>query len=122
MRSSPGSDYRDAKQEIGRSPRGRIELTEVGERNWWDFSAQVRGGAVRSAKNVAALGYSYHVAGVVYAGTYKQEFEIEDEAWEFARRLKGRAVIVQYNANKPSVSALSESSVDALNKLVNPAM
>lgn len=59
---------------------------------------------------------------MVYAGTYKQEFEIEDEAWEFARRLKGRAVIVQYNANKPSVSALSESSVDALNKLVNPAM
>jgi hypothetical protein len=93
---------------------GRIELTEVGERNWWDFSAHLRGGAVRSAKNVAAFGYSYHVAGVVYSGTYKQEFEVEEDAWEFARRLKDRVIRVQYNPNKPSVSVLSEPSIHAL--------
>lgn len=101
---------------------GRIELTEVGERNWWDFSAHLRGGSVRSARNVAALGYSYRVAGVVYAGTYKQEFEVEDDAWEFARRLKGGAIAVQYNANKPSVSVLCEPSIEALQQTQPPAL
>jgi hypothetical protein len=94
---------------------GRIELVEAGERNWWDFSAHLRSGVVRSATNVAALGYSYHVAGVVYAGTYKREFEAEEDAWEFARKLKGGTVMVHYNVNNPSVSVLSESSIETRN-------
>jgi hypothetical protein len=84
---------------------GRVELADVGEKDWWDLSADFRG---RSARNVAALGYSYRVAGTVYSGTYKREFLIENEAWEFARRLKGGQVIVQYNPDKPSDSILLE--------------
>jgi hypothetical protein len=93
---------------------GRIELADVGERNWWDLSMNFSGGSVRSARNVAALGYSYSVAGTVHSGTYKQEFEVEEDAWEFARRLKGGVITVQYNPNKPSVSVLSEPSIEAL--------
>ena len=94
---------------------GRVELTEVGEKNWWDISANLslKTLSARSARNVAALGYSYSVAGTVYSGTYKREFESEEDAWEFARRLKGSAIGVQYNPNKPSVSVLSEPSIEA---------
>jgi hypothetical protein len=101
---------------------GRIELVDVGERNWWDLSTNLRGGSVRSARNVAALGYSYSVAGTVYSGTYKQEFEVEEDAWEFARRLKGGSVTVQYNPNKPSVSVLSTASIEALQQTHPPAL
>ena len=93
---------------------GRVELTDVGGRSWWDLSTNFRGGSVRAARNVAALGYSYSVAGTVYSGTYKQEFEVEEDAWEFARRLKGGVITVQYNPNQPSVSVLSEPSIEAL--------
>ena len=95
---------------------GRVELTDVGEKNWWDLSANfnLRTLSARSARNVAALGYSYSVAGTIYSGTYKQEFEEEEDAWEFARRLKGSVIKVQYNPNKPSVSVLSEPSIGVL--------
>jgi len=95
---------------------GRVELTNVGERNWWDLSANLnpRSLSVHSARNVAALGYSYSFSGTVYSGTYKQEFEEEEDAWEFARRLKSSVIKVQYNPNKPSVSVLPESSIGAL--------
>lgn len=94
---------------------GRVELTDVGEKNWWDLSANLDPASlsVRSARNIAALGYSYSVAGTVYSGTYKQEFVDEEDAWEFARRLKGSAIRLQYNPNKPSVSIVSELSIGA---------
>jgi hypothetical protein len=101
---------------------GRIELVDVGERSWWDLSANLRGFSVSSARNVAALGYSYSVAGIVHSGTYKQEFEVEEDAWEFARRLKGGSVTVQYNPNKPSVSVLSKPSIDAFQQTHPPAL
>jgi hypothetical protein len=101
---------------------GRVELTDVGERNWWDLSMNFRGGSARAARNVAALGYSYSVAGTVYSGTYKQEFEVEEDAWEFARRLKGDRVTVHYNPNKPFVSVLSKPSIDALQQTHPPAL
>jgi hypothetical protein len=101
---------------------GRIELADVGGRNWWDLSADLRNGSLRSAKNVAVLGYSYYVAGIVYSGTYKKEFEAEEDAWEFARRLKGGAITVRYNANQPSVSVLCEPSIDALQQTHPPVL
>jgi len=95
---------------------GRVELADVGEKKWWDLAANFSFTdlSIRSARNVAALGYSYYVAGIVYSGTYRQEFEVEEDAWEFARRLKDGVIRVQYNPNKPSVSVLSEPSIDAL--------
>jgi hypothetical protein len=95
---------------------GHIELADVGEENWWDLAANFNFTdlSIRSARNVAALGYSYHVAGIVYSGTYKQEFAVEEDAWEFAHRLKGGAVTIQYNPNKPTVSVLSKPSIDEL--------
>jgi hypothetical protein len=117
--------WRHLQQSRARSwpvAEGRIELADVGGRNWWDLSADLRNGSVRSAKNVAALGYSYHVAGIVYSGTYEKEFEAEEDAREFARRLKGGTITVQYNANKPSVSVLCEPSIDALQQTHPPAL
>ena len=63
---------------------------------------------------VAELGYSYSVAGQTEAGFYKRELSTEDEAWEFARDLKGKPVAVHYNPNKPAASTLSEQSVETL--------
>lgn len=80
---------------------GRIELVDVDEKRWFSLSTSFRG---RSAKYIANLGYSYSVAGTNYAGTYKREFEVEEEAWEFVRGLKGGVVTVQYNPKKPSAS------------------
>jgi hypothetical protein len=90
---------------------GRVEVADVGERAWWDLAMNLQG---RSPRNVAALGYSYSVAGTVYSGTYKREFEDENDAWDFARKFKGRAVSVQYNPEKASRSVLFEESLDSL--------
>jgi hypothetical protein len=119
------SAWRRMQQNRARSwpvTEGRVEMVDVGERNWWDLSANLRDGSARSARNVVALGYSYHVAGTVHSGTYKKEFEAEEDAWEFARRLKGSAITVQYDTDKPSASLLCESSIDPLGQTHPPAL
>ena len=97
---------------------GRIELVDVDEKKLFSLSTSFRG---RSAKHIANLGYSYSVAGTNYSGTYKRGFEVEEEAWEFVRGLKGGVVTVQYNPKKPSASALSEQSVETLQQTRPPA-
>jgi hypothetical protein len=63
---------------------------------------------------VAELAYSYSVTGKTEAGFYKRQFSAEADADEFVRDLRGKAVPVQYNPNKPSQSLLSESSIESL--------
>jgi hypothetical protein len=98
--------------------QGRIESVDVNERKWFSPSMSFRG---RSAKHVAELGYSYSVAGTTYSGTHKREFEVEEEAWEFVRDLKGGVVTVQYDPKKPSVSIMSEQSIERLQQTRPPA-
>lgn len=62
----------------------------------------------------AEIGYSYQVDGAVHTGRNRREFGDQDEAWEFLRDLKDKAVAVQYNPGKPAVSSLSEPSLQAL--------
>jgi hypothetical protein len=98
--------------------QGRIESVDVNDKKWFFQSASFRG---RSAKHVAELEYSYSVAGATYSGTYKRQFEVEEEAWEFLRELKGGVVTVHYNSKKPSVSILSEQSIETLQQIRPPA-
>jgi len=60
------------------------------------------------------LAYSYSAAGNTATGTYKRDFDTDEEALEFQEDLKGKPVAVHYNPNKPSNSALSEASVELL--------
>jgi Protein of unknown function (DUF3592) len=101
------------RQRVSRWPTvsGQIESVTVSEAKWSFFSGSRRGS---SPSYVAELGYSYSTAGNVEAGFYKREFWTEGEASEFARDLKGKPVVVHYNPNKPSKSALSESSIESL--------
>jgi hypothetical protein len=96
---------------------GRFESADVDEKKWFSPSVSFRS---RSAKHIAKLGYSYSVAGTTYSGTHKREFEVEGEAWEFVRELKGRVVTVQYNPKKPSVSILLEQSIETLQQTRPP--
>jgi hypothetical protein len=70
---------------------------------------------------VAELAYSYSVGGLVHAGSYRREFETEEEGWEFVRTLKGAHLVVQFNPNKPSESMASETSVEMLLQARAPA-
>src|SRR5882724_6537102 len=63
---------------------------------------------------VAELGYSYSVAGTLNSGRYKRDFPTEQEADEFVRDLRGKAVVVHYNPVKLSGSALFEPDIAAL--------
>lgn len=65
----------------------------------------------------ASITYSYGVAGRTYSGTYRREFGDNAEAWEFLRDLQGRPVTVQYNAAKPSLSAVTEASLEEVLRL-----
>jgi hypothetical protein len=96
---------------------GRFESADVDEKKWFSPSVSFRS---RSAKHIAKLGYSYSVAGTTYSGTHKREFEVEGEAWEFVRELKGSAVTVQYNPKKPSVSILLEQSIETFQQTRPP--
>ena len=100
------------------SSEGRIELVDVDKKKWFSQYMSFRG---RTAKYIAELGYSYSVAGATYTGAYERDFEVEEEAWEFARDLKGGVVTVQYNPMKPSVSILSEQSIETLQRTRPPA-
>ncbi len=64
--------------------------------------------------SLAEIFYSYSVGGQREAGRYERQFITEAEAWEFLRDLKGKSVVVHYNPNKPSSSALSEPSIKVL--------
>ena len=96
---------------------GRIELVDVDEKKWFPSSASFRG---HSAKHIVKLGYSYSIAGTTYSGTYKRDFEVEEEAWEFVRDLKGGVVAVHYNPKKPSISVLSEPSIETVQQTRPP--
>jgi hypothetical protein len=63
---------------------------------------------------VADLGYSYSVAGTLNSGRYKREFPTQQEADEFVRDLRDKAVAVHYNPVKFSGSALLETDITAL--------
>ncbi len=90
---------------------GRIESVDVDQpKRSFVSTALTR----RSSVHVALLGYSYSVAGNVYSGRYEREFWTEEEAWEFVRDLKDKAVTVQYNPNKPSTSTLVVSAIETL--------
>jgi len=62
----------------------------------------------------AEITYSYGVDGNTYTGTNRREFGDQDEAWDFLRDLKGKAVVVHYNSRKPGASSLSEPSLEVL--------
>ena len=68
----------------------------------------------RSSPFGAELGYSYSIAGSPQAGWYSRDFPTEQEAAAFLRDLKGKSIAVRYNPNKPSMSELSEPSLDML--------
>lgn len=90
---------------------GQIESVTVSEAKRSFFSTSPRGS---SPLYFAQLGYSYSIEGKVEAGIHKREFGTEWEASEFVRELKGKPVLVHYNPNKPSKSALSETSIESL--------
>jgi hypothetical protein len=85
---------------------GRIESTEVTKPN---FSFTTKRGYY-----VARLGYSYSVAGSSHSGLYKREFPIQPAADDFVRDLKGKAVAVRYNPDKPSQSMVLEHDIEAV--------
>jgi hypothetical protein len=62
----------------------------------------------------AEIEYSYGVDGNTYTGTNRREFGDQDEAWDFLRDLKGKAVVVHYNPGKPGASSLSEPSLEVV--------
>jgi hypothetical protein len=62
----------------------------------------------------AEITYSYGVDGNTYTGTNRREFGDQDEAWDFLRDLKGKAVVVHYNPGKPGASSLSGPSLEVL--------
>jgi len=85
---------------------GRIESVEVSKPS---FSLTTKRGYY-----VAELGYSYSVAGTLNSGRYKRDFPTEQEADEFVRDLQGKAVVVHYNPDRPSSSALLVPDIDGV--------
>ncbi len=85
---------------------GRIESVEVDKPS---FSFTTKRGYY-----VAELRYSYSVAGTLNAGRYKRDFPTEQEADEFVRDLQGKAVVVHYDPDKPSSSALLVPDIDGV--------
>jgi hypothetical protein len=57
--------------------------------------------------STAEISYSYSVAGQFYSGYWTKHFSDEQQAWDFADPLKGRAVFVQYDPGHPEKSALA---------------
>lgn len=95
---------------------------------WPITSGQVQSTAVNESKRrrgkpayIADLDYSYVVAGKTETGSYRREFISEDEALEFVRDLRGKPVTVHYKTDKPSVSLLSEESVNTAYSLRSQA-
>jgi len=90
---------------------GQVESVAVNEAKRSFFSPSLGGS---SPSHVAELRYSYSPAGNREVGCYKREFGTEGEASEFVRELQGKPVAVHYNPDKPSVSTLSEASIESL--------
>jgi hypothetical protein len=70
---------------------GQIESLTLTESKRSFVSSTPRG---NSPKFVVEISYSYWVAGNVETGTYKRDFDTDEEALEFQRDLKGRPVAV----------------------------
>jgi hypothetical protein len=92
---------------------GRIESAELSKPN---FSLSVKNGHY-----LAELLYSYSFAGVRYSGRYTRDIPTEGEAVEFVRDLEGTPIVVHYNPEKPSCSALLERDVVLLLQNRTPA-
>jgi hypothetical protein len=91
------------------SVTGQIESVDVNEPKGF-FGLKTS----RSTTCFAEIAYSYRVDGNTYTGQNRREFGDEDEAWEFLRDLKDKAVAIQYNPRKPGASSLSEPSLQTL--------
>jgi hypothetical protein len=85
---------------------GRIDSAEISKPT---FSL-----SAKSGHYLAKLLYSYSFAGVSYSGLYTRGIPTEDEAEEFVRGLQGKPIVVHYNPEKPSRSALLERDVKLL--------
>jgi hypothetical protein len=108
-RCGRGSSAKERR--IGPVTIGKIESVSVNEPKPFFTSMELsKSPSSYSAKIV----YSYSVAGTLGSGTYRREFGLKDEAWEFVRDLKGKPVAVNYKPNKPSNSVLTEQSVESL--------
>jgi hypothetical protein len=68
----------------------------------------------RKNRLIAEIAYSYEVEGVRHAGTYTREFQIEAEAADFIRDLRGRSVVIRFNPRNSSRSTLPDSDLDTL--------
>ncbi len=97
---------------------GRINSVSVEEpKNFLGFSPTKRG----QNRFRSEIVYSYSINGHDYDGHYLGEFGTEEDAQEFGGDLKDKAVMVQYNPNNPSTSALSETSLKELQQTRPPA-
>jgi hypothetical protein len=56
----------------------------------------------------AQLAYSYRLDSTYYAGYHTETFNDEQKAWSYVDALKGQAVQVSYNPQKPDVSVLRQ--------------
>lgn len=91
------------------SVTGKIESVDVNEPK--KFLGMTTS---QTPRYFAEITYSYRVDGNTYTGLNRREFGDQDEAWDFLRELKGKAVAVQCNPRKPGTSSLSEPALEIL--------
>jgi hypothetical protein len=60
---------------------------------------------------VVNLTYTYFVGGY-RAGDFAQEFRREQEACDFAHRMRGRRIQIRYKKSDPEISILDRNSMD----------
>jgi hypothetical protein len=109
------------KQRAGNWPlaEGKINSAQSEEpENFWGFIGSRRG----QNNFVPAIVYSYSIDGQEYSSRYVGDVVTEEEAQEFCRDLNGKPVMVHYNPDKPSSSALAISSVQHLQQTRLPAV
>ena len=93
---------------------GRIESVHVTPAPGWLRASR------RATSDVAEIGYSYSVEGMIYRGVYRRDFPSAGAAQEFIRDLYHQPVAVHYNPARPSSSAISEPSLDTLTQARAP--
>jgi hypothetical protein len=52
------------------------------------------------------LGYSYCAGGTRYSGYFSQQFADEQQAWDYAKKLKDRPILVRHKGSDPALSVL----------------
>ena len=73
-----------------------------------------------SSGEILELRYSYSVLGQLLHGGHKLDSSSKFDLDEFTNRLIGLPIQVQYHPDKPSVSALTDSSIEALLRQAPP--